>query len=65
MDASGRLHMPGFVGQTYEETGVRERDRELDSKHLEPFRMNRRQRRIAEALDRKIAASTAALAKTE
>jgi hypothetical protein len=22
MDDSGRLHMPGFVGQTFEETGV-------------------------------------------
>jgi hypothetical protein len=25
MDSQGRLHMPGFVGQTFDETGLRQR----------------------------------------
>lgn len=25
MDSEGRLHMPGFVGQTFDETGLRKK----------------------------------------
>lgn len=47
MDVNGRLHMPGFVGQTFEETGVLKR-----SDEQKPVG-NRKQRRAQQAIDRK------------
>lgn len=49
MDAHGRLHMPGFVGETFEETGVL-KDREA----LKPASVgNRKQRRAQASIDRR------------
>lgn len=63
MDDKGRLHMPGFVGKTFEETGVvKEIDDEatrIKKSALEAELraqlhdgMNRKQRRKAAKLDR-------------
>lgn len=54
MDANGRLHMPGFVGQTFEETGVEAEQ----AKAVEDQPMNRKARRAAEALERRAKEST-------
>lgn len=36
MDSDGRLHMPGFVGQTFEETGLRKKLAEARAQFSEP-----------------------------
>lgn len=45
MDVNGRLHMPGFVGETFEETGVK---KEIEALPV----LNRHERRRLEALER-------------
>lgn len=52
MDANGRLHMPGFVGDTFEETGVLQ-EREAMKREALKAAGNRKQRRAQEAMDRR------------
>jgi hypothetical protein len=53
MDSQGRLHMPGFVGETFDETGVLKESEGADREQT-----NRKQRRAREATDRRIAKLT-------
>ena len=57
MDSQGRLHMPGFVGETFEETGV------LKKRPNEPVAENRHERRRREAIERREGQLSKALAK--
>ncbi len=57
MDSMGRLHMPGFVGDTFEETGVlKEREdagkAPADNRHERRRQeaIQRRERQLADAL---------------
>ena len=52
MDADGRLHMPGFVGQSFQETGLE--DEAALPKSEDGRAENRQQRRAREALERKL-----------
>lgn len=52
MDVNGRLHMPGFIGQTFEETGVRDTSPRGGNEPGE-HRGNRKQRRAQEAMERR------------
>lgn len=52
MDAHGRLHMPGFVGETFEETGLTEEVREAEARGAAKDGMNRKMRRAAEKMAR-------------
>lgn len=52
MDMNGRLHMPGFVGESFEETGVlSELTAPVDERRPGE---NRQQRRAREAMERKL-----------
>ncbi len=52
MDDYGRLHIPGFVGETFEGTGLKD---EIDEEARQAVEtgMNRKQRRAAAAEGRK------------
>lgn len=59
MDSQGRLHMPGFIGDTFEDTGVlKEREaraleaRHREERHVEEYQSNRHERRRAAKLER-------------
>lgn len=49
MDSQGRLHMPGFVGQSFEETGVMKKSTIGEPRANAPQEMplNRKARRAA------------------
>ena len=56
MDSKGRLHMPGFVGQTFEETGLRKKLAEARAQFSEPEKYVRHPDRGAAAAEAKLMA---------
>jgi len=54
MDVNGRLHMPGFVGDTFEETGVAK-----EVAHGDLPNGNRKERRAMEAIERRLSKAKA------